>query len=159
MFPHLWLHNCGFCLCPLPLTLGIHHGLLPWRRVHKPGSPAWAEKCNSRGPVRSQSSKLQWSHVTHGEASPAGLEVPRERGSPFLHSINIPPGLSSRETPAEFPWVNCLSQTMGSSASHSRLHIKHWEVAKGLGTDTREVGLYWSPSFLALRSLWLLWFL
>lgn len=82
-------HNCGFCLCPMPLTLGIRHCLLPWRRVHKPGSPAWAEKCNSRGPVRSQSSKLQWSHVTHGEASPAGLEVPRERGSPFLHSISL----------------------------------------------------------------------
>lgn len=40
-----------------------------------------------------------------------------------LFTLKVCPGLLSTETPAEFPWVNCLPQAMVSSASHSRLHL------------------------------------
>lgn len=139
----LGIETCSYASCLLdrgllcvlcPLTLRIHHCLLPWLRMQKPGSPARAEKCSSGVPVRSQSSKLQLSHATCGEASLVGLEVPRERGSPVLHSRTFQ--ACPVQTPAEFPWVNCLPHSTGSSASHSRLHtlIQTLGLRAGHGT-------------------------
>lgn len=41
-------YNCGFCLCPMPLTLGICHCLLPWRKVHKPGVLGGSQRAGHR---------------------------------------------------------------------------------------------------------------
>lgn len=129
MFIHLWLTQLWLGLCPMSLTLRIHHCLLPWQRMQKPDSLVWVERCSSRVPIRSQSSKLQLSHAT------CVWGYKGEREPPF--KLKIPSGLPSTETPAEFPWVNCWPQAMGSSASHSRLHI----LIQALGSGSLRAGL------------------